>query len=105
MTDDEPVLHLEIGETVYETRSSRKFSARRPYIPPDPRKVLCAIPGVVLKIHAGPGKRVVRGEPLLVLEAMKMENTILAPHDGRIKAVHVRQGQMTTKGALLVEME
>ena len=96
---------LEVDDTVFETALTRKFAKRATYAPPDPRKVLCFIPGIVRKIHVKPGKKVRRGEHLLILEAMKMENDITAPADGTIKAIPVATGKMVTKGQVLIEFE
>ena len=46
-----------------------------------------------------------KGQPLLVLEAMKMEHTIAAPRDGIVTAVHVRAGDQVADGAELVDFE
>ena len=54
---------------------------------------------------AEPGKTVQKGDPLLILEAMKMENVIKAAGEGRVKAVKVQQGVAVEKGQLLLEME
>jgi biotin carboxyl carrier protein len=98
-------MSLEIDETVYETLPTRKFLQRRPYAAPDPKKLLCVIPGVVRKIAIKPGRRVSRGETLFILEAMKMQNDIAAPADGTVKNVFVEIDQMVTKGQALVEFE
>ncbi len=50
------------------------------------------MPGTVLKVVAGPGTAVKAGEVILVLEAMKMENDIVAPADGTVKQVLVSKG-------------
>jgi biotin carboxyl carrier protein len=105
MTDKQPMRTLLIEDRVYETRYTTKFERRRPYIPPDPGKLLCIIPGVIQKIHVTVGEKVSRDQPLLVIEAMKMQNDILSPLAGRIKAVHVKVGQMVPKGELLIEFE
>jgi biotin carboxyl carrier protein len=96
---------LEIDDTVFETAHTRKFAKRTRYAPRDPRKVLCFIPGVIRKIHVVPGRKIRRGDHLLILEAMKMQNDIAAPEAGTVKQVHVAVGQMVTKGQLLVEFE
>ncbi len=96
---------LEIDDTVYETLPTRKFLQRRPYTPPDPKKVLCFIPGVVRKVYVRPGQSVVRGEHLFILEAMKMQNDIASPIDGVVKSVFVEIGRMVTKGQALAEFE
>lgn len=67
--------------------------------------VKAPMPGLVLNIMAEPGREVQKGDPLLILEAMKMENVIKAAGEGRVKAVHVLQGAAVEKGQLLLEME
>jgi biotin carboxyl carrier protein len=63
------------------------------------------MPGKVLKLLAKYGDEVVNGQPLLIIEAMKMEFTVRAPHDGQIKAVHYQEGDQVAVGDVLVEME
>ena len=63
------------------------------------------MPGVVTRVEATAGAAVRKGQPLVVLEAMKMEHVIRAPRDGRIKRVAVTAGQMVNGGVPLVEME
>lgn len=57
----------------------------------------------VVRIAVKPGDRVVAGAPLVVLEAMKMELPIRAPHDGVIAAINCREGEMVQPGTVLVE--
>jgi biotin carboxyl carrier protein len=96
---------LELDDTVFETALTRKFAKRTAYVPHDPRKILCFIPGIVRRIHVKPGQKIRRGEHLLVLEAMKMENDISSPVDGTIKTIVATAGQMVTKGQILIELE
>lgn len=63
------------------------------------------MPGVVTRVMAAAGDTVTRGQPLVAIEAMKMEHVIRAPRDGVVRAVAVRQGQMIDGGVALVEME
>jgi biotin carboxyl carrier protein len=62
------------------------------------------MPGVVLAVPAREGATVEAHEVLVVLEAMKMENAVGAPADGRILRVHVRTGQAVQRGDPLVEL-
>jgi biotin carboxyl carrier protein len=96
---------LEVDDTVFETSHTGKFARRTRYVPPDPRKVLSFITGLVREVRVKPGQRVRRGDHLLVLEAMKMENDISSPADGTIKAVLAVPGKMVTKGQVLIEFE
>jgi len=63
------------------------------------------MPGRVSAVKVVPGQRVARGEELLVVEAMKMENALRAPRDGVVRAVHVSAGEMVAPGRALVEIE
>jgi biotin carboxyl carrier protein len=62
------------------------------------------MPGVVVKLLVAAGDVVTKGMPLLILEAMKMQNEIAAPSDGKIVALHVREGQAVASGAKLVTL-
>lgn len=95
---------LSISETEYETKFTKKFLNRKSYVAPDPNTVRCVIPGVIQKIYVRPGQSVRKGEPLCILEAMKMQNHIGAPFDGRVKTVNIEPGRMVAKGETLVEL-
>jgi glutaconyl-CoA/methylmalonyl-CoA decarboxylase subunit gamma len=73
--------------------------------PGAPTDVLAApMPGVILEVHVAPGARLHRGDPVLVLEAMKMRNTIRAPHAGVVVSVEVEAGQPVGPGDPLVRL-
>lgn len=63
------------------------------------------MPGTVLKVLVKPGETVTEGQPLVVMESMKMEMTLSAALAGTVKAVHCEAGRMVELGALLVEVE
>jgi 3-methylcrotonyl-CoA carboxylase alpha subunit len=63
------------------------------------------MPGVVTRVMVAPGDAVAKGQPLLAIEAMKMEHVIRAPWPGRVKAVLTKQGEMVNGGVALVEIE
>lgn len=63
------------------------------------------MPGKVIKVNVEPGQRVARGEEILVIEAMKMENAVRAPRDGRVKSVAAKVGETVSPGVVLVELE
>jgi len=89
----------------YRTRLSKKYSLRKPYEPSDPKKITAFIPGTIKKVLISEGSRVKKGDKLLVLEAMKMNNSLLAPFEGTIGKVFVKPGQVVSKNQLLVELE
>ena len=69
------------------------------------KEVHAPMPGLVLKVMVAPGAEVSTGTPLMILEAMKMENVLKAEGDGRIRAVHVARGEAVEKRQLLIELE
>lgn len=60
------------------------------------------MPGLVVRVEVEPGQQVTAGAPLVVLEAMKMENQLAAPAAGTVTEVRVRPGATVEKGAVLV---
>jgi len=67
--------------------------------------ILSPMPGKIIQVHVKPGQAVRRGEPLIVLEAMKMEHTLTAPRDTVIEAVEAASGDQIVEGAVLVRFE
>jgi len=63
------------------------------------------MPGKVIAVKVAPGQAVKKGDELLVVEAMKMENAIRAPRDGTVRSVAARVGDMVGPGAVLVELQ
>ncbi len=63
------------------------------------------MPGVITRVLVGAGDAVTRGQPLIAVEAMKMEHLVRAPRDGRVRAVHARTGELVNGGVPLVELE
>jgi len=63
------------------------------------------MPGRIVKVMAKAGAKVGKGEPLLILEAMKMEHTITAPTDGTVRTIHYGAGEQVLEGAELVTLE
>ena len=63
------------------------------------------MPGLILEISVSVGQEVKENDTLLILEAMKMENSFLSPRDGIIKSIAVVIGNAVDKGQLLIEFE
>jgi biotin carboxyl carrier protein len=89
----------------YRTTFTRKFENRKAWQKPNEKKILSHIPGTIKEIYIKEGDRVMKGDNLLVLEAMKMLNTIVVPHDGKIKKIHVTKGGKIAKGYVMAEFE
>jgi len=69
------------------------------------KEIKAPMPGLVLEIAVTDGQSVKEGDRILILEAMKMENSILIHADATIKKVNVKAGQAVEKGQVLVELE
>ena len=70
-----------------------------------PLDVRAPMPALVSSLPVVEGDSVAAGQPLVVLEAMKMENEVRAHHDGVIRKVFVKKGETVEKGALLLRIE
>ena len=80
-------------------------AARAPGSTPEQAALTAPMPGTVIGVLVVRGARVTARQPLVVLEAMKMETPLVAPYDATVKAVHVAEGDRVAGGALLVELE
>jgi 3-methylcrotonyl-CoA carboxylase alpha subunit len=79
--------------TQYEAAGASEGAVRSP------------LPGKIIDLRVKAGDSVSKGQPLLVLEAMKMEHTLAAPADGKVKSVRCAVGEQVVEGAELVEFE
>lgn len=68
-----------------------------------PGKITTPLAGVVVDVRVKPGDRIEARQVVVVVEAMKMQNEVQAPHGGTVTAVRVQQGGRAEKGELLVE--
>jgi biotin carboxyl carrier protein len=69
------------------------------------QRIVAPIPGRVVRVLVNPGDEVLARQPLVIVEAMKMENELSAPRAGRVKEVQVRDGLSVEAGRLLVIVE
>jgi biotin carboxyl carrier protein len=105
MTEKEKTGLLNINTTLYQTRISTKFENRKLYKPVNPKIILSFIPGTVLDIYIKTGDMVKKGDVLMILDAMKMQNKLKCPMDGKVKSIEVKKGDKVSKGTVLVELE
>jgi acetyl-CoA/propionyl-CoA carboxylase biotin carboxyl carrier protein len=68
-------------------------------------RLTAPMPGTVIKVLVEAGAKVTARQPLLVLEAMKMETPLVSPYDATVRAVHVSEGDKVAGGAVLVELD
>lgn len=74
-------------------------------IPSDAELIFCPMPGTIVSVNVQPGQSVKKSDVLVILEAMKMENEIMAPHDAIVAAVHVNKGDSVDSGSPLVSLQ
>lgn len=79
-------------------------SAPAQNIPAGAQLITAPMPGTIIRVIAKVGDSVKRAQPLLLLEAMKMENEIMSSSDGKVLAIHVSQGASVNTGDPLVSI-
>jgi biotin carboxyl carrier protein len=89
----------------YKTQLTKKYQNRKPWVNPSPYEIQSIIPGTILSIFVKEGDIVTEGSPLLILEAMKMQNRIEIPFTARIKKINVEVGLRVPKDSLMIELE
>lgn len=90
-----------------EDERARKLNARRkpPPVPDGELALTAPIPGLVVKVLVVEGEQVAEDQPMVILEAMKMENELRSPRSGKVRYVKVTAGQRVEQNSLLVVME
>ena len=94
-------LNLPSGQ--YENRLSTKYEHKAPYRHVSPYNMEAFMPGTIRQICVKVGDSVKKGDKVLILDAMKMDNELLSPVDGTVKSICVEEGQSIPKHALLIE--
>jgi biotin carboxyl carrier protein len=97
-------IRVAVGGELHEFELGGATSARGGHGVASP-ETRSPIPGKVLKLECEVGAAVKPGDPLLILEAMKMENVLVAEVAGKVKEITVRAGEMVEPGKLLVVIE
>ena len=69
------------------------------------KELRCGMPGKIIEIFVKEGDIVKANKPLIIMEAMKMENELRATHDVKIKQICVKQGESVDSGAVLIKFE
>ena len=101
--------HVFMQDTVHQIKlvsERQRFLNQSRNISQDGQKILTvSMPGRIVKVMAGVGQSVKRGDGVIIVEAMKMENEIRAPKDGVIQAIHVKAGDAVEAGEPLVTLQ
>ena len=113
-------VHVEVNGTAYTVEMEKKTGPKikpvvrtaatppavsRPAVAGSKSGIKSPLPGVILEIKVKEGDAVKRGQTLLVLEAMKMENDIKADRDGKVTAIKVSKGESILEGTDLIIIE
>jgi biotin carboxyl carrier protein len=94
-----------VDDAVYITKVNKKFTDRKHFTGFKKHIVTAFIPGAIREVLVQAGQHVTIGEKMLVLEAMKMKNLVVAPMSGIIKTVNAAVGENVSKNQILVEIE
>ncbi len=97
------VIEVEVEEA--KIKSLRKAERVSRAVDLGEKVVKAMLPGNITKILVSEGDAVRAGDTLLILEAMKMENEIVAPSSGKVKEIKVQEGQRVETGDVLVVLE
>jgi len=105
----EKSFQIKVNQTVYNLTVKDKYDELLHQLGLDKAMVSkvsnikAPMPGLVLNILVEEGQEVKKGDALIVLEAMKMENILKSPADGKVKKVAVKKGIAVEKGQILIE--
>ena len=119
---DDNIAHVEVNGTHYNVEMEKKQKAAAPVARPRPAAAAPAsvkpakpaaskggvkspLPGVILDIKVKEGDEVKKGQTVIILEAMKMENSINADRDGKVASIKVSKGESVLEGTDLVIIE
>jgi biotin carboxyl carrier protein len=101
--------HIKINGTVYPVRLKDKFDlllekmGMNNSVSGKAITIKAPMPGLIIDLKVQDGEKVNAGDPLLILEAMKMENIIKSPGEGTVKKVKVKKGESVEKNQVLIE--
>ena len=119
---EDNIAHVEVNGTRYNVEMEKKAKQTAPIARPRPAAAPAAakpaakpaaskggvkspLPGVILDIKVKEGDEVKKGQTIIILEAMKMENSINADRDGKIASIKVSKGESVLEGTDLVIIE
>jgi 3-methylcrotonyl-CoA carboxylase alpha subunit len=102
VAQDGSTYYVAVEDDVFELKKPDLRRARRKQHGED--NLSASMPGQVTKVLVNEGESVQRGQPMIILEAMKMEIRVVAAHAGRVTRVLVKTGQVVDRGQALIEM-
>ena len=96
--------YVALGGSVYEFSKAEPASRRKRLAGAEENNLTAAMHGQIVKVLVAERDNVTRGQPLILLEAMKMEIRVTAPHDGRVARILCSAGQIVERGQTLIEL-
>jgi biotin carboxyl carrier protein len=90
---------------LYEARKYKVIELAKKSVPVGQLKVVAPMPGKIVKITAAENQPVAEGKPLLIMEAMKMQNELKAPRAGIVRQIHVKEGEPVSPQQVLLILE
>lgn len=100
-----PAAPAPVAAPVEAPKAAEPAPKAAPSAAPSGEVITAPMPGTIVGVNVAPGKSVKKGEALVILEAMKMENEIMAPHDAVVIGVHVNKGDSVNSGTPLVSLQ
>jgi biotin carboxyl carrier protein len=101
---DKQNVYVAFNADLFTLPRSESTKAKRRATSASENSLSASMPGQVVRVLVNEGDEVARGQPLLLLEAMKMEIRITSPHDGKIARVLCSAGQIVERGQALLEL-
>ena len=83
----------------------QRFIMRKVFTAVNAKHITAFMPGTVGKVFVKKGESVKKGETLVILQCMKMDNELQAPFDAKVKSINVKTGENVVKDAVLIELE
>lgn len=111
VNQEEKVFEIKVNNNIYKVALSDKYDLLLEELGMDKlvsakvNDIKAPMPGLVLDINVNPGDNIAKGDHILVLEAMKMENIIKSPGEGIIKNIITEIGASVEKNEILIELE
>lgn len=100
--DKKELVDFAVTVRKYKTTLTAKFTRRKNWQKPVPGEIRSVLPGTVISLHIKEGDSVNAGDLILIHEAMKMQNRVLAPVSGQVERICVTEGEKVAKDVLMV---
>jgi len=105
MEKKEELVDFVVTARKYKTLLTNKYKKRQVWQKPLPGEIHSNLPGTIIKLEVQEGEEVKEGQLLLIHEAMKMLNRVVAPVNGKVTSVEVKEGEKIGKNHLMIKIE